>query len=745
MRLNALHPEDNPMETLLYCFGGDGGGGGGGSDSSADDADSMDSGYDTDTVGSGTNTDMGGGGDNDNGSDSQDSQMDDLDSISAEFDAMDEAYSAGESFTSEGVETGGGNNDMGPGGGGVLSGDIEDEQMAELDRISQQFEDMSTAIDETGGAAIGGDESVSGRGTEGYEAVSDTYEGMTGDTSTTAGYPTDQLQASIVPDITITVPNTQDELMDQLDAIAEQFAAMEDVIDAGQNVAITGSGEVTTVEGYNNAKEQAINAAINAYSANPNIQNQVTLDPTNPENIASLEDKLSNMSLAQIDAFTKDMGGLTAEEQSYTVPYSFEVVDVVEDLQNLGAGQGMPISNLEEGNDYVTNDDGTISLTDSGKAKTEAFSQALAGQDNAYGITKEEAESIQREGSLYGTPTVYADFSKSTFSFEPGSQQGGEAGASGDRTTEIGQSEAGMSGTTYGGSGRIGDAPQKVAGAEVGSTSIYDTFSPPTEGAEGATEVAYDYPDYNATSGGTTQEASASGLGLASEQEGAVGLIPGQVGLVGSGDEGIIGTEGDNEFSFGQGTEEESEEEGATSDLSLGTEGPGGVGTDEGTGPGGGGDDGTTSGPGGDGDGTVADSGGDGGDVPAGPVIPIDTSPYSFGDPRTYDPSLPPFEYRTPLVSQPYDFMRDFGRYTLSEAIADDYAQKALTAPEGLVPYTPEYMEPISEMDLARQAELLPLIGERFPGEYGEFEYDLSIDPLASAQALIDALSDQSS
>jgi len=120
--------------------------------------------------------------------------------------------------------------------------------------------------------------------------------------------------------------------------------------------------------------------------------------------------------------------------------------------------------------------------------------------------------------------------------------------------------------------------------------------------------------------------------------------------------------------------------------------------------------------------------------------------PYFFGEPMEYyDPNLPPFEYRTPLVTTPYDFARDFGSYTLSEPIAQSYAEKALTAPEGLVPYTPEYMEPISEMDLARQEELLSLIGERFPGEFGEFEYDLTISPLESAQALIDALGNKSS
>ena len=60
MRLNALYPSDNPMEELMFCFGGDDSGGDSGG--SADDADSMDSGYDTSTVGMGTSTDTGGGG-----------------------------------------------------------------------------------------------------------------------------------------------------------------------------------------------------------------------------------------------------------------------------------------------------------------------------------------------------------------------------------------------------------------------------------------------------------------------------------------------------------------------------------------------------------------------------------------------------------------------------------------------------------------------------------------------------------
>jgi len=67
MRLNALHPEDNPMEALLFCFGGDGDGGGGGG-----------------------------------GADTQDAQMDELDDISDQFDAMDAADARGDTFATSG-------------------------------------------------------------------------------------------------------------------------------------------------------------------------------------------------------------------------------------------------------------------------------------------------------------------------------------------------------------------------------------------------------------------------------------------------------------------------------------------------------------------------------------------------------------------------------------------------------------------------------------------------------------------
>ena len=61
MRLNALHPSDNPMEELLFCFGGDDSGGdSGGAGGSAGDFEGTNFGGDTATAGGSLS---GGGGD----------------------------------------------------------------------------------------------------------------------------------------------------------------------------------------------------------------------------------------------------------------------------------------------------------------------------------------------------------------------------------------------------------------------------------------------------------------------------------------------------------------------------------------------------------------------------------------------------------------------------------------------------------------------------------------------------------
>jgi len=817
MRLNALHPEDNPMETLLYCFGGDGGGSGGGDSNasddpseestvdfgggpgfddgdtgdtggssdvggSSDDQDSMDSGYDTSTVGAGTNTDMGGG-----GADTQDAQMDELDAISEQFDAMDEA------------------------------------------------------IAETGGAAIGGDGSVSGRGTEGYEAVADTYEGMTGDDSLTAGYPTEELQSGIgdvvissllgdakvppeqIADIYSSLLNTATKAEQMYGPAQPNYVETDvygydypsystpsqqigsydpgfyddDTGDTGLSGFISQAFEENNLAVKNNnpgnlkfanqpgatedargfAKFDDPQAGMNA------LVNQINLDrsrgDTLEEFISDYAPPSENATQNYID-YVSERTGIAPGEQipadkvaavagaitqmeggELSTDYFSSAQSMYDTMQGDGAGvtvefvdegtidyrdtfvaqdrigTGFPVTALPEGSYRLDPETNSVALNDIGEEYMNALRQGMRDEPNKYGIDRQEIESLMAQGELVGAPMI--TLRNPTISFIPGSGAEGEQGAEGNRTAETGEAEAGSPGATYGGSGRIGESSDKVTGAEVGSTSE-EIFSPPSLDPEDPTEFAYEYDYYNSPTGGTTQEQDASGLGITSDDSGAVGLMPGEVGLLGSGDQGLLGQTGsDSANPFESGTETDVDS-GSESDLSIGDTGPGGLGdADTGAGPGGGGDTGT-------GAPTEVADGGDGGDGTTTPVVEEPVIPYFFGEPMEYyDPNLPPFEYRTPLVTTPYDFARDFGSYTLSEPIAQSYAEKALTAPEGLVPYTPEYMEPISEMDLARQEELLSLIGERFPGEFGEFEYDLTISPLESAQALIDALGNKSS
>ena len=834
MRLNALHPEDNPMETLLYCFGGDGGDDNGGGDSmdddpdgdfgidfddgpgfddgdtgdtgdssdvggSSDDQDSMDSGYDTSTVGAGTNTDMGGG-----GADTQDAQMDELDAISEQFDAMDQA------------------------------------------------------IAETGGAAIGGDGSVSGRGTEGYEAVADTYEGITGDDSLTAGYPTEELQAGIgdvvissllgdakvppeqIADIYSSLLNTATKAeqmygqaqpnyvetdiygydypdystpSQQIGSTASEDPSDESTVDFDpgfydddtgdtglsdfisrafdeDNLAVKNNnpgnlkfanqpGATADARGF--AKFDDPQAGMNA------LVNQINIDrsrgDTLEEFISDYAPPSENATQNYID-YVSERTGIAPGEQipadkvaavagaitqmeggELSTDYFSSAQSMYDTMQGDGAGvtvefvdegttdyydtfvsrdrigTGFPVTALPEGSYKVDPETNSVALNDLGEEYMNALRQGMRDEPNKYGIDRQEIESLMAQGELVGVPMI--TLRNPTISFIAGSGAEGEQGAEGNRTAETGEAEAGSPGATYGGSGRFGESPEKVDGAEVGTTTAKETFSPPSIDPEDPTEFVYEYDYYNAPAGGTTQEQDASGLGIASDDSGAIGLFPGDVGLIGTGDEGLIGQTGSNAINPFESGSESDAESGAESDLSTGDTGSGGLGdADTGVGPGGGGDIGT-------GAPTEVADGGDGSDGADGtttPVVEEPVIPYFFGEPMEYyDPNLPPFEYRTPLVTTPYDFARDFGSYTLSEPIAQSYAERALLAPEGLVPYTPEYMEPISEMDLARQEELLSLIGERFPGEFGEFEYDLTTSPLESAQALIDALGNQSS
>lgn len=101
------------MEQLFYCFGGDDGGGGGGS---ADDADSMDSGYDTSTVGMGTNT-MGGGGDGGSDASGDPSEESTVD-FSGGFDPGFDEGDTGDTGVSSAVAGSFGGRDSGAGAAG---------------------------------------------------------------------------------------------------------------------------------------------------------------------------------------------------------------------------------------------------------------------------------------------------------------------------------------------------------------------------------------------------------------------------------------------------------------------------------------------------------------------------------------------------------------------------------------------------------------------------------------------------
>ena len=196
--------------------------------------------------------------------------------------------------------------------------------------------------------------------------------------------------------------------------------------------------------------------------------------------------------------------------------------------------------------------------------------------------------------------------------------------------------------------------------------------------------------------------------------EGTLGLGGGPIvpvpaageGLIGD-DGGLIGPEGGEDiFDFTGGGEGEGEGTGpgggeGTGEGEAGTggegEGAGGVGTGEGTGEGGG--EGTGTGPvTGPGDGTGGGDSDEPDDDDDFPTV-LGEGPYGgrilnfpIGDP--YIP-FDDFEYREPAITSPYDFYRDFGRFIVSEPLAQQLAVPSRDPVTGaLVPsiYAPAYL-----------------------------------------------------
>jgi hypothetical protein len=120
------------------------------------------------------------------------------------------------------------------------------------------------------------------------------------------------------------------------------------------------------------------------------------------------------------------------------------------------------------------------------------------------------------------------------------------------------------------------------------------------------------------------------------------------------------------------------------------------------------------------------------------------TDPYDFGDPIVYDPGLDDFTYRQPAITSPFDFAGMYGSYTLSPEIEQRFSDltesRTLAGLEPASLYEPDYLEMISAMTPERQAEegIASLIGSRFPGSFGA--YPFTSTPEESARALIDAM-----
>ena len=160
MRLNALHPEDNPMEALLFCFGGDGGGGNGGADT-------------------------------------QDSQMDELDQISADFDNMDSQISAGESVTSGmdgGVGRGGDSNDN---DGDGIPNSIDATPGVDRSTIGAEQDAFDLSADYLDDAITDFQAGPETDGRDNYVELAQEADMPPADQSMTAGYPTEELQAGV--------------------------------------------------------------------------------------------------------------------------------------------------------------------------------------------------------------------------------------------------------------------------------------------------------------------------------------------------------------------------------------------------------------------------------------------------------------------------------------------------------------------------------------------------------------------
>ena len=441
MRLNALSPSDNPMEELLFCFGGP--------------SDSGDTG----------------------GPSTQDKQMDELDQISADFENMSQQQAAGESVTSGmsgGVGRGGSANDndgdgipnsidatpgvdrsgIGAGGGdafdqsrsyldqsiadfsrgpaGVAGANIGDTSLIDSYLEGPMLADISTPM--TGGAFVGGQQAggIAGRG---------------------AGFP-----AGLMADIPAIDYGKAGQISQVPGSMARDTSIEYDVFGSGEDDYTTqdiferdptGLGFETRQERNQRERQDNTRAAAQAAAAM-----EATAEAQRQAQMAALGVSPQDRALqAELDAINQARQTQQAEEDALsaqldaekaareartTAPESrgidslmggtvFGVPDDLGPSEDIGIGQSAAVRGINTNISGVTEVDATQQAADAARAATGIQSVSGRGlpSDSADGTTQAEraaaADAAARERTVNGVPVT--DFSQprtdTTPSFNP--------------------------------------------------------------------------------------------------------------------------------------------------------------------------------------------------------------------------------------------------------------------------------------------------------------------------------------
>jgi hypothetical protein len=273
----SLSPDalDDLFIRTMYCFGDDGGGGGGGG-------------------GGGSQADSYGYDDYDGGRFDDDAGFDDGDT--GDTGGSDDAgFDDGD--TGDTGDTGGDDDSS--------RGDNEDDDPFvgdEVDLTDSEIDDIvDDIIDDFVGDEIDFSDSITGDEAEEFidSLISDDVSGLEQELGSETDIDFDDLEEEDF-DPEFDLGDVGDTLTDS--EIEEQL----DDIDQGLT------------------KEARIDNAIDAYKNNDSFYGNVTMDPSDPEVINDLREELAGKTVAEIDEFTKDIGGLTLDELAAEAPPEVE-------------------------------------------------------------------------------------------------------------------------------------------------------------------------------------------------------------------------------------------------------------------------------------------------------------------------------------------------------------------------------------------------------------------------------------